>query len=775
MDMKSFILLSFVSFLCLVTNCFAQKKICCVGRLCICVKENNKPKTKTIRFNKDGKWIDGFLSTISKGDIVEFVIEDDRTKTEELLEVSKRIEAFKNSNDFGKLSIENPIYPLLFKDANEYKAFIDSESKKIENLINDIFKLDPLYKIEFSGFTKDGKCSKKLIPSTLKTSDAQDICNKKIILFTKILTIDDDYERIEFKLKREHYDNQIIAKYLEETEYLKDNKYKSAYYDYDIYIPKIKELNENLTVAFESIIKLMKEDSVNQATQRFTTNNFTLTPETQNKICKIFRDNSQKLISLENILFLIIEKNKEWIKSWLWYNKGNTFMNPLALSKPTGNIDEINQNISLYAKKIELLNAYAKNSPTNFAFLETQLQQINNALATENKKKVSFEKKQNDYDKSLKKLSESSNILYMGTLFGSNSNSIQWMHHYDSSNDFLFSNSKETLPNWVSEIDDVVVLSNNLGKSSKIKLETTITKETLKTPLETGLAVFTDVLDEANKGKDDISALFGILSFNNSLKKLDYVSKSQIREATTCLNLDSLRLLCRHISSAEWLLSQTKPLLELELNANTDTTLYSKFSFPDELKTVDKTFKVNYEIKSGDKTEAVAKGIYKKNELVRWWPATGISYLKRDKFVSVYENGEFKDVAAEIGSIEPIVGVKFYPFKTNIVARCKDTKLTKLRNGAGYSRQRGNSIINRISFFAGLSANKRVFKNYFIGVGIDPWPGFNIQIGTNFYFQKSYVLENGEILSSSEKLAKPIGYFAITFDQGVVSKILKLF
>lgn len=221
----------------------------------------------------------------------------------------------------------------------------------------------------------------------------------------------------------------------------------------------------------------------------------------------------------------------------------------------------------------------------------------------------------------------------------------------------------------------------------------------------------------------------------------------------------------------DWLSEQTVPLLEIKNYEDDTTPAYRTIVlYPEDSLTLKKTKEVNCDLFL-DKTQ-LAKTKYQKHELIRWWPAMGGVWVHGNRGYNVYDAAKGTLVQEPVSRFEAIVGVKLYPFKTNIAYKNSDAQLTRL--GKHYNRKRGNSILNKWFFFGGLGVTKNIFKNYCLGTGIDIIPGISIQAGFNFISQKSYEFDKGAVKNESEYL-KRYPYCGISVDPGIITKIIGVF
>lgn len=256
-----------------------------------------------------------------------------------------------------------------------------------------------------------------------------------------------------------------------------------------------------------------------------------------------------------------------------------------------------------------------------------------------------------------------------------------------------------------------------------------------------------------------------------------YKERAEIKQKKKLLEvfLQSRQRFSFATAQLKWLNAQTNPPLQINVKPNTDTLYHTDWAEAREIKEKKGAVKIGYDLSVSDgktATKVVKNASYKQYDLPRFWYGVGLAYIPKPRYTSVYENGAFVN-NPEPQQLDIVVGAKIYPFKPmNQLRTCKLAKYTHY--GRCYDRLRGNGHINRLSVFVGLGVRYKFLRNYFIGLGYDIIPGININAGYNFYFKRSYEIENGKLLNSYERLASGGVYYSITTDVEVFKRLVQL-
>ncbi|MFD2523095.1 hypothetical protein [Emticicia soli] len=280
----------------------------------------------------------------------------------------------------------------------------------------------------------------------------------------------------------------------------------------------------------------------------------------------------------------------------------------------------------------------------------------------------------------------------------------------------------------------------------------------------------------------------GVLDFDNA-KQAIVKQISNIQNKEDYFILSSLILGCEDTPAykkaienykefkvkLKWLSEQTTPVTEIEFNKEPYTFYRTKVLFPEKELVLEKTKEVSLELFPSDTPEkAILKKTYKKHELPIVWPMGGIALIPETRSTVVYDNATkaFKN-DTKISNIEGFVGVKIFPWRTNITYKQKSTDLTNF--GDDTNLKRGNSFLNRVSFTVALGVSHSFAKNYLLGINIDPTPGIGINVGINTFLKKGYSLENGVVVDEFTRFSKPYIYYGVNIDPAIFNKIIKLF
>ncbi len=231
-------------------------------------------------------------------------------------------------------------------------------------------------------------------------------------------------------------------------------------------------------------------------------------------------------------------------------------------------------------------------------------------------------------------------------------------------------------------------------------------------------------------------------------------------------------------SRLNWLLTQTKPPLELNLKADETPIFTTTVQLPEEKIDVTSSSKVTYSLFHNDEKEPELKKTYKKYTQSRFLPTIGLAYIPESRTGTIFDNatGQFTP-DKQFDNIEALVGVKYYPsffVKTNPVRHLATRRLIQNSIGREANYSRGNAFENTFFITGGLGVRQQFLRNYYLGAGFDLFPGVNLHAGWNFIFEKRYQLQNAKILNEQER---PRGYvyFSISLDPGIVASLTRIF
>lgn len=223
-----------------------------------------------------------------------------------------------------------------------------------------------------------------------------------------------------------------------------------------------------------------------------------------------------------------------------------------------------------------------------------------------------------------------------------------------------------------------------------------------------------------------------------------------------------------------WLSAQTVPILSLTLKPDEKPVYHTQAEFPEKKVAVESSNKVAYTLMLNDKT-TVARQTYSKYYTSRFMPSFGLVYVFEDRTSLIFDEatGQFKPREKDFDHIEALVGVKWYPAKTNPARTPGTRSLIRKPFNSWANLSRGSSFLNTFYITGGLGMRRQLLRNYYLGAGVDLIPGLSIQGGGNFIFQKQYELENAKIKSETE-VVKSCWYLGVGLDLGLVTNLIKV-
>jgi hypothetical protein len=632
-------------------------------------------------------------------------------------------------------------------------------------------------------------------------------------------------------ITRTLYDNEIIEKHLNTTKVL----YK---YPWNPTNPTFMELSRNFKRISFSIDSLLTIDSTRHLHSK--------QPFNIDVVIKMLEIFPYQEVSNE-YFDKVMDGNRDWIKSWLWYTGGDIRLNPFPYYDTAPFLKTTYAQKRLVEERINLLkSSVASGSFSNFTDNEQNLTRLTAVWTAINDQLVALKKDSTNAANWLADTQKKSVVLYEGQWPTSTNEKLNWMVHYNyaKANGKIEAKQltpKESLPKTVSEIDQVAAVIHNVPKGTDIDLKATEAPIELMTNTEGSLKPFaTNFLaslngleniqkiassmelffgatvlrnssssllatapNEADKYSAEFLSSVGLANINDFTKFLEevktelnfkkiidinsfngYVSTLNATSRVFSDYLDVVSIIDNYDNwlqnyrtskqKFEWLASQSMPLLEIkEFKDDPVPAFRTVVKYPeDSLKADAKTREITYKLLVGK--DQVAKASYKKHELIRWWPTAGVMWIPNSRSYDSFDASKGTFTEETVSHVEAVVGVKLYPWKTNIATTPEERKLIRNSHSRSYNIKRGNNILNRIFVFGGLGVTKNIFKNYCIGAGIDIIPGVSVQAGRNFIAQKSYDFDKGQVQREYEHF-NGNGYFGVNFDLGIVTKLLPIF
>lgn len=660
-------------------------------------------------------------------------------------------------NKILHFKIQPPDTGLVFKKYNsKQKPKVNENDKCIT--INSSINHEKIWKKYFSY---------KLNLEILKNNGTR--VNKSVTTLTDTTfeyPITDTDVSIEYKIIKTVEDNIFLANYLKEKigKYNTLSKYKN-------YLKKLERTFNSYALKVDG---LLLKDTLNSAESCFGCKKKVI--KTNCEVLDSLQKNYDNLCDINRLYTTVMTENKDWIEQWLWYTDGKVKLNPFDVYDPSEDILENDRQINLLTEKLNLRKELSKKeNPPNgiktLAEVDSKISDVTDTLNIRLKLQQALKSQKDSYNEWIKSISQKSEILYEGILYSSDNDRIAWMHNYDAKRNFQQQNLASTLPRWISEQDEIFVLTHNVD-TAKISLKPLITSIPIKSKLEEQIMPIDVALSNALASVNGTIQIlkseskFSITEFdkNNIVKKNDCEDKKELYKSS----IENFKVAKQNL---KWLLEQTEPPLEISLKDGKTPKYYTDLQIIDEPVLDNSNLKVDYSLFVKGKEKEVSSSGYKKYKLVSFWPAVGIAHVTQPRGIAEFANGTFTN-NTEISQFEATVGVKWYPWKTN-VAYDRSTRKAIAQLDNSYNTDRGNNrFLNRLSLYVGLGVSQKILKSYFVGASWDVTPGLSIQGGTNIYFNKYYDLSNSVVEKVYERPTCNL-HFGVTIDPGVVPFLLK--
>lgn len=227
----------------------------------------------------------------------------------------------------------------------------------------------------------------------------------------------------------------------------------------------------------------------------------------------------------------------------------------------------------------------------------------------------------------------------------------------------------------------------------------------------------------------------------------------------------------------DWLFKQTTPILQIDLKDDQTPEFRTVAEFPEKKLDITSSKTVTYKLFLDDGKEAEVTKEYPKYKQTRVLPTVGLAYVPKDRTAAIFNEttGQFES-GRRFDNIEALVGVKVYvsKHKPNPVRHTPTRKIIVNHLNWRANSKRGNAFVNTLFLTGGLGLRHQFLRNYYLGTGLDLFPGVNAHIGGNFILQKRYQLVNGKILNEQE-VPKTFLYFSISLDPGIVASLTNIF
>ena len=634
--------------------------------------------------------------------------------------------------------------------------------------------------------------------------------------------------KVEYSIVSDDNDNQLVARHLDST----SSFYKGISKAHLDYIRGMRKKARNVT---NLISREYMADSLNKLSF-----NLGLTQQLE-----LF-EGQKKQIS--TIYWNVLNLNKDWIKSWLWYSGGKILLNPFEVTVDTTAIlNGIDEQIIELEEELKLWNIVLHNDLSQFENINLEISLISNQISDLKIIRTDHHALGRQYELWINQASKKNKIHYSGVWHLSSKESIRWMNHYDINLDLKNVSKEGGDPNMVSDQDQMIEYVHNVKEGDNVRLVSSTAAFQPKSPLQLSLEEIEKQFSGLSGSGVKLSSLFSFKSvngfepfktspqtsffmdgsvdssivavpcdeaINGTLRNLRFDDPDKVEIIGTLIGnctaettkdyllkliliqdrfqyiywiyshfnvepvaeyqalIDEMRETMDHM---EWLLSQTKPPLKIDLKDDEMADFRTVALMPEEMLDITESSKISYSVFHNDEKEAALKSTYKKYRRAGFLPTIGLAYIPSERTGSVFDPAAKQFVAGKrFDNMEVLIGVKWYPIKTNPVRKIATTRLIRGNVGRSANFYRGNSFASKLFVTGGLGVRHDFLKNYYLGAGLDIFPGVNAHLGSNLILRKHYQLSNGEILREQQR---PTGfwYFALSFDPGIVASLTNIF
>jgi hypothetical protein len=647
---------------------------------------------------------------------------------------------------------------------------------------------------------------------------------------------------IDYAVQLEEFDNEILSEHLKSTNAL----YKGIGLIHENYLTGIRRKFQN---------------EVNLIDEQFVSDSLGYKYYNIDLIRDIIRLQPQ-IKQINKIYDFVLEANEPWLLAWMWYTGGVIQLNPFNVSNDTILIrSRLDAQIFELEEELKTWHTLVAHDKADFEIVNKKITIVSSAIARLRRQRENSVTLSSKYKAWNEQVSKREKLLYSGNWQISSQDSIHWMHHFDAAGDYRYLSQKDSLPDKLSEFDNVVIEVHNVAEKVKIKVTPSLANFQPKSPLEITLKEIEDsfagnvagaknlskllgniipaslsqisqsnILETSkrarysvikNKGRamvvlappatvicrenirkalenlkfdnpDKVAIIGGLIDkclgteYNNNLRDLVYANRAEfvlrLFQNFDIKAVEDYKIVINELdevsSKLEWLLTQTKPILKIELKADETADFRTVTEFPEEKLEIEDSKEVIYSLFVNDEKEPELTKKYKKYKQTRFLPTIGLAFIPENRTGTTFDEatGQFTS-GKRFDNIEALVGVKYYFLskkRTNPVQHIPTTRLIHNRISGDANLRRGNTVEHRFFVTGGLGVRHQFLRNYYLGAGGDIIPGINAHLGANFIFQRRYNLENGKILNEQER-PRPYLYFAISFDPGIVASLTKIF
>lgn len=737
----------------------AKNKNCICKLLeCICRKPKKHYKTPVIEFDENGEIVSKMPAFIEEGEMLSISI-DDTIPVAEATRIGKAFEKTNKILSDPKQTLDPITRMLGFESKNHVECIV---KQQFDNYYKPFVTNSVIYSATLNG--KPFPINQKNYKDSVKIENAEKYQDKQTLLVTK-QDADNKFVKAVFAKAEPSYEGWGDYK----------NTFEKLYADYAALAVKI----DKLLMERELLDNKGRLCSCNMFDSEITAIKRSLCAEldhillTQVELCVIANE--------------VVKNNKCWMSSWLWLTDGKARLNPFGITSASEFNNQLNKRLAKYEELLKLYQDLSRQDRMEdltslTTFFAEPISNLSGEIADLKALQSKSEERDAKYQQWLKKTAATENILSKTLLYSTGSETINWMNNYNSQDDYIKMNPKNSFPERVFEDDNVHGLVHNLTAKQKVSAKENVKETKLRTELDLGLEDAANALDLA------LTSLK-----RESFKSIVPVSMSIGPELTE--SSDTVKLLkpCTDLESKiedfrakrvliDWLNDQTEPPIE-DLKAAygsfdvtaTEAAFHSQETLVGESRSAEGTNIITYDIFEEGKEKAVANDKYQTYETIRWWPFVSINYVYGSRSTAIFDKttGAFK-AYTDIDNFEVFAGAKWYLASSNVTRTHKRTKFISETVGREFNAARGNGLLSKTFIFLGLGIRHDFLRNYGAGIGFDLVPGFSIHGGTNLYFRKKYELVNG-IVKKEFDIPNANWFVGISVDANIVTRFISIF
>lgn len=443
----------------------------------------NTANTTVLYFNDQGEWINGFPDKIEKKEVViKWDLPDtlDRRVLKKLKAAAATVDSVNSSEKVETFMNKHPLLYRLFDnstavDYNNNKSDSERIRKSFTAYKNSLIE----YKNLLETHKNHSKAKQPADSGNYYFPDMETGYNESFSVMAKNqygknidtprlnkreFTWKTDTS-ITFSIYRELRDNQIIAAH-----------YKKSYEKYnhvEWIFEQQKEINTESKELLTEVEKLM--------TQWEREKKIGETEKAAETLAKLIEKNAAIQIYItktRKIQELLIQENREWIKSWLWFTNWEPVLNPLELFGFTkdGRMRELKKNIDSSKENINYLTKFIENKNivkfSNFEDLKKATEQLAGMAASIKEMEAEYgklEKEKKSFSDSKAALQTEKQLVHAGELYGGNNQKWQPMRFHNYSKGLeLINKTKNNQYLW--DGDDEKLIAANVPSGVNVSL-----------------------------------------------------------------------------------------------------------------------------------------------------------------------------------------------------------------------------------------------------------------------------------------------------------------